>query len=161
MYKVVKENPIWVPIKIRFSRKDNYRHFQKSWNYKRSLRICLCHVHFPLQHPPWFQSTDSRAKGRSLAFFQAYKAKHTCKPLLNLNLWQVFKNNGKTWMYFWEGKLVWQYCGLRITENKKKTLLSSERNIGFGYSTERKQHIFKAENYMQTKLQLVLNNVQL
>lgn len=50
---------------------------------QEKLRICLCHAHFPPQHPPWFQSTDSRAEGRSLAFSQVYN-KHTCKMSLNL-----------------------------------------------------------------------------
>lgn len=40
----------------------------------------------------------------------------------------------------------------------KKALLSSERNLGFGYSSEQKRDYFKAENYVQTKLQLVLFN---
>lgn len=160
MYKVVKENPIWAQIKTRISRKNNCRHFQKLWNYKRSLRICLCHVHFPPRHPPWFQSTGSRAEGRSLAFFQAYEIKHTCKISLNLNLQQVFKHNGKTWTHFWKGKLDLQYCGFRITYNEKSFAEFWKKHwLWLFHWTEMRYWVYFKTNCMKTKLQIVPNNV--
>lgn len=108
---------------------------------KEGVRICLFRAHFPPPHPPWFQSTDSRAEGRSLAFFQAWKEKHPCK-----------KRSEKA-------NLFWNTVALEL--QMEKALLISEINTGFFVFTERKRDIIKAENAKQTNLQLVLNNVQL
>lgn len=132
MYKVVKEIYIWAWIR-RCWTKDNYQKPLKMLD-KRGFRICLCHLRFPPPHPPWFQSTDSRAGGRSLAFSQVCNKHAKC-----LSVWicaGISKHPAMTWIF------------LRSQTCFKITMKKSE-------DAEHKRDAFTVDFLRQAQLQLV------
>lgn len=139
MYKVVKEIYIWAWIR-RCWTKHNYQTASKMFD--KSFRICLCHLHFPPPHSPWFQSTDSRTGGRSLAFSQVYN-----KHAKWLSVWicaGILKHCAITWIF-----LRSQTC-FKITMRKRL------KKLALMISLNTKEMLLMLTSFRQAKLQLAI-----